>query len=138
MNWLKTLLRKPAATPIAPVARQKPPVRAIPPAVDIEQLRRDLAGADAEARGPAAQALGEALAALTRQPDSGDAAEVWVAAIGHLADKEMALAWLDQLSGDAWLGELAARARNAEVRFAAARRIEDAAVLERVAQASRD
>lgn len=138
MKWFRKLLGKPAATN-APTQPPRPPARPAPrPAVDPDQLRQALVAAEAETRGPAAKALGEALAASVREPARDDPPEVWVAAVCHLTDKAIAPAWLDKLTGDAWLAEVAGRARSAEIRLDAARRIEDGAVLEQVARASRD
>lgn len=137
MNWISKLLRKPAATPAAP---QSPKRAATPPLVDdTERLRHTLiTAANDEERKQAADNLGRALAGLLQAPRSEDPPGVWVAAACHVADKALALAWTARLEGDAWLGEVASHGRIAEVRLAALQRIGDAAVLEHIAQASRD
>ena len=61
----------------------------------------------------------------------------WVNAIAVATDKAMALQWLARLAGDEWLVDVAVRARFAEVRLAAAQRLEASAALGQVAQASR-
>jgi len=138
MKWIKKLLGKPTAT-TAPAQVPRQPARpAAQPVVDLGALRQALAGADAETRGGAAKALGQALAASAREPNPDDPPEVWVAALCHLADKTLAPAWLDRLAGDEHLAEVASHARSAEIRLDAARRIEGGAVLEQLARASRD
>jgi hypothetical protein len=137
MNWFSKLLKKPAprfAAPSAPSTAQ-----AARPSEDLEGLRAALAAAtdDVECSGLATR-LGLALAERAQAPRAGDPPRVRVAAICHAPDKSLALDWLAGLTGDVWLGEVATRARSAEVRFAAARRIEATGVLEQVAQSSRD
>ena len=79
-----------------------------------------------------------AAVASTAAPQAGDPPAVWVGAICATADKLQALAWLAQLQDEACLADVAIRARGGETRFAAARRIATSALLERVAQHSRD
>lgn len=76
--------------------------------------------------------------APTAAPRAGDPPAVWVEAICATADKQQALAWLEQLADEVAIAEVAMRARGGETRFAGVRRITDAALLERVAQVSRD
>ncbi len=73
-----------------------------------------------------------------RAPLTADPPEVWLAAVCEVADKALALDWLSRLEGDARLAEVALAGRFAELRLAAIRRVEDTAVLERVARLSRD
>ncbi len=108
MKWLARLLNRTPAQPPLPTARKI----ALPP--DLDPALRSLA------------------------PRAGDPPETRVGAICQAPDKTLALTWLADLEGDAHLGEVAIQARQAEIRYAAAQRIDDGAVLERVAQASRD
>ena len=78
------------------------------------------------------------LAPAIQEPLSSDPPSLWVVAINTCADKTQALRWLSALSGDVWLGEVAAQSRFSEVRLAAAQRIEALDVLERTALLSRD
>jgi hypothetical protein len=70
-------------------------------------------------------------------PLTDDGSDVWVAAVCHLADKSLALRWLESLSGDPCLGEVAVHGRFTEVRLAAVQRIADPDVLGLVARLSR-
>jgi len=131
MNWMKKLMPKPAAMPATPATKI--------PVDDSERLRRALdAAAGDEERRQAAHALGHELARLLQPPRGEDPPEVWVAALCQIADKLLALAWLDRLAGDAWLGEVAIHGRLSDIRLAASQRVEESTVLEHVAQASRD
>ncbi|MDD5391317.1 MAG: DUF349 domain-containing protein [Gallionellaceae bacterium] len=137
MKWLSKLLKKPDAKPSVP--SNPATAKSVKPADDSERLRGALAAAaDEGERSRLSAQLGRALAGQARAPQAEDSPEVWVAAICHAPDKVLALTWLAGLEGDAHLGEVATQALGAEVRFAAARRIETNAVLEHVAQASRD
>lgn len=71
-------------------------------------------------------------------PRAEDLPPVWVEAICHVSDKTLALEWLTQFNDEPGLGQVALRARSAETRFAAVQRIESSALLETIAQASRD
>lgn len=93
----------------------------------IDQERRQLA-----------TRLGHVLADRSQRPLANDPPEVWVAAVCHAPEKTLALAWVAGLEDETGLGEVAMQARNAEVRFAAAQRIETTVVLEQVTHASRD
>lgn len=140
MNWLNSLMRKPpppAPARAAPkrAAAPRPPVAA----PDTGALREALAGAlEPAARGRQEAALGHALGASLQSPAATDAPGVWIAAISHSADKTVALAWLEQLSGAEALAQIACQGRYAEVRLAAAQRITDSATLESVARASKN
>ncbi len=139
MNWFSNLLRKPAVKPSLPPPTRKPARQSVVPPIDTETLRSDLAkAADDEERGRVATDLGRALAGMRLEPRKSDPPEVWVAAISHNPDKALALAWLAGLAGDVSLEAVATHGRFAEVRLAAAQTIRDPAVLERVAQHSRD
>jgi hypothetical protein len=76
--------------------------------------------------------------APTTAPRADDPPADWVAAICASADKQQALVWLARLKDEASLAEVAMRARSSEIRLAAAQRIASSALLERVAQHSRD
>jgi hypothetical protein len=132
MIWFNELLRGPAAK------SPEHPAAAAPSAVDPDTARAALAAAnDEEQQRRHAEALGCALAALQKAPLPADGPGVWAAAISHLADKSIALQWIEHLNGDGWLGEVAASGRFAEVRLAAAQRIEDRAVLRQLSHLSR-
>ena len=138
MKWFSNLLRKPTGEALPPPLRS-PATPAAKTVIDIEGLRRTLAVADSDdAAALAATELGRALAAAAQSPRSDDLPVVWAAAISYANDRQLAHGWLDALQGDVWLGEIAARGRIAEIRLAAAQRIDDPAVLERVAHDSRD
>ena len=109
MKWFSNLFSRPAAKPVASSSPVAPATKAAPVVVD---------------RTPA--------------PQSGDAPETWSAAICAASDKALALSWLSQLKDEMALAEVALRARSGETRFAAVQRIDNAALLERVAQGSRD
>ncbi len=98
-------------------------------------LKKFNAQAPAPARPPHAQA---AKPEPVQAPRGEDSPEVWRAAICQARDKTLALSWLAGVQDDAGLGEVATRAHIAEVRFAAVQRIATDALLEQVAQASRD
>jgi exonuclease SbcC len=141
MNWISKFLRKTDAKPSAASnpASNPMPTPASRPAEDVESLRGLLAVArDEGERGQLAVRLGQALAARSLAPRGEDPAQVWVAAIGQAADKALAQTWLAELKAETALGEVAIRARMAEIRFAAVQRIETNSVLEHVAHASRD
>lgn len=133
MNWLNNLLRSPTVDS-APQGTQNRPG---PPA-DIEALRAALAAtADEAERARRADELGGALARMLKAPRADDALDVWAAAVSHVADRATALDWMANLVGDGWLGAVAVHGRFAEVRLAAAQRIEDGEVLEHVARLTR-
>lgn len=95
-----------------------------------------LAG-DESTRAAGEHTLGRALAARQR-PAADDAVPVWVAAVCHANDKVQALEWSAALTDEPALAEIAAGSRFGEVRLAAAQRLADPSLLERVANASRD
>lgn len=137
MKWLLKMLQKPVARPAK--AARPATAQAVKPAEDSHGLRAALAVAtDAAERARIGSRLGQSLAGQRQAPCADDPAEVWIAAICHAPDKTLALAWLASLNGDAALGEAATQARSSEVRFAAAQRIENAEMLEQIAEASRD
>jgi hypothetical protein len=134
MNWFNQLLRKPALAGPAPT----PPKRPVEPAPDIERLRAALGVAPGPVeRTRAAQALGLGLARLGQAPTVEDDPAVRVAAICHVGDKALALQWLAALSDVALLAEVARLGRYAEVRQAAAQRIEDGPTLEELARSAK-
>jgi hypothetical protein len=144
MNWLNKLLRPstpppPAprsAAPGAPSSRSTAPVPR-PPA-DLERLRAALATASGEGRVAAADELGRALAQAQQAPRADDPACVRTAYLCHIGDKAAALAEVARLDTQDDLATLALKARFAEIRLAAAERLQDDAVLRRVAQGSRE
>lgn len=109
MKWLSNLFKRPTAKPVAAVTSVTKPLPAKP-----------------------------AAAAPTIAPQAGDPPAIWVGSICATAEKQQALAWLAQLQDEASLAEVAMRARSGETRIAAAQRITTQALLERVAQHSRD
>ena len=137
MNWISKLLRKspvPPAPPPAPTRLENQPL-----VDDSGKLRRDLIGAaNDEERQRIALDLGRTLAGLAQTPQPDDPSGVWVAAICQVADKALALAWTARLEGGASLGEVTIHGRFSEVRLAALQRVEDKAMLERIAHAIRD
>lgn len=81
--------------------------------------------------------LGAALAQARQTPGPEETSQVRGSAVVHAPDKASALAWLVDLTDEDKLAEVALQAHFAEVRLAAAQRLNSKAVLERVAQASR-
>jgi len=139
MNWLNNLLGKAPAT--TPGSGREPPKRALPLApapVDLDALRRGVAEAQGAARVAAEQALGEALGARSLAPADGDGQAVWVAAIAHAADKAQAASWLLRLETEESLATVACDGRFAELRLAAAQRLQASDWLEHVARASKN
>lgn len=103
-------------------------------------LRKDPATPAADATKPGAatrNAKPKAPPAPPQRPAADAPPADWVAAILRCPDKSLALEWTAAVSGDSSLGEIAARSRFGEVRMAAALRLDDAEVLERVADACR-
>ncbi|HEX9179233.1 MAG TPA: DUF349 domain-containing protein [Burkholderiales bacterium] len=139
MAWLRKFIKRPEQNP-APQqpAAKAPPGPPRPTAADIERLRQAAAAAAGEDRARADAELGRALAQARLAPQPDDSAVVVIAAVCELQDKAEALAWLERVSGDDSYAEVAARARFAEVRLAAARRIADSAALARVAESARE
>ena len=137
MNWFSKSRHQPDAAPAAPPRRASTPPGAS--VADVAKLRQALAGAAGdEDRVQAAGALGRALAASLDAPLPDDPPGAWVAAVCNVPDKALALTWAAGVAGDASLAEVALQGRFAEVRLAAARRIGDSSVLERVAHLSRE
>jgi hypothetical protein len=133
MQWINTLLNKFAAKPVT-----SPTAQAAGTGEDADALRRALTDAtDDNQCALLAARLGRALAERAQAPSGEDPPEVWVTAICHAADKTLALAWLASLQDDVWLGRVATQARSAEVRYAAAQRVETTAALAQTAQDSR-
>ncbi len=142
MNWLNSLLRKPPPAEPAPAAARGAVRRAaapLAPPADPAVLRAALAAAPDDGERERQEAvLGRALGALGQAPLADDSPGVWVAAICHGADRMQALAWLEQVGGDDRLARIAGSARFAEVRLAAAQRVDDGATLETIARASKN
>lgn len=137
MNWFSNLLRKPTPKPLP--ATPAPVVAKPVPVVDFDALRRALAAASGdEAVRQAAAELGRALATTLQSPRSDDPPAVWTVAINQVGNRQIASGWLADLHGDIWLGEVAAHSRIAEIRLAAAQRINASEVLEQVAHDSRE
>ncbi len=138
MNWLSNLLRGSAAKPSPQPSPRRPAPSPPRPAADIEALRGALAAAAGDdERAHRAEELGRELAMSLKAPLPEDPPGVRVAAVCHAPDKTIALEWLAVLDESRWLAEVATHARFAEVRLAAAQRIEDGDVLERVARDAR-
>lgn len=139
MNWLRRLMgrsadKRTARTPDSPLKSARPE-----PVSDVAQLRKEMAAAaDAVERAASENALGRALATAQQQPETDDPMPVWVAAVCHTSDKAVALAWVEAVTDEPALADIAAGSRFGEVRLAAAQRLNDASLLERVANASRD
>ncbi|HTC24430.1 MAG TPA: hypothetical protein VK688_08715, partial [Gemmatimonadales bacterium] len=97
MIWFNELLRGPAAKPPEHPS-DRPPASVAHRAVDPDVARAALAGAtDEEQQRRHAEALGCALAALQKAPLPEDGPAVWSAAISHVADKSVALQWIERL-----------------------------------------
>jgi len=140
MSWFKDLLRNPPAKSAAqPAVRSNPSgSEAVPATVDPDAARAAIAeSSDEEQRRRWTDELGRALAAMHKPPLTDDAPTVWAAALTHVSDKALALAWLPSLEMPTLLGEVAVHARFAEVRLAAVQRIAEPEVLEWVARLSR-
>ncbi len=141
MKWLRTLTSKPDERPAPGAGSSRTPVKGgpRPPAPDIEGLRQALrAAATEEERAKAALELGHGLAAARRAPVEDDPPAAWIEAVCQVSDKALAGEWAGRLGDDESLAQIARRGRYAEVRLAAARRLTDSAVIESVAEASRD
>ncbi|HET9700267.1 MAG TPA: DUF349 domain-containing protein [Burkholderiales bacterium] len=140
MAWLRKFIRKPEPTsaPQQPATTRAPAGPPRPSAADIERLRQAVAAATGDERARAEAELGKALAQARQAPQSRDSAAVVIAAVCEQRDKSEALAWLELVSGDENHAEVASRARLAEVRLAAARRIADSSALQKVADAARE
>lgn len=115
MNWLRRLLRKPAVNP---------------------ELKSELKSVAATP--PAAFSPSPAAPKPVSAPLAADPPEVWVAAIAQAPDKATGLAWLQTLADEESLLAVAIQAGFADVRFAAAQRLTQSALLEKAAQASRE
>jgi hypothetical protein len=139
MTWFNDLLRSQSAESTAHrPERGRPDGSGPSPTVEPDAARAALAAAtDVEHRRRCAEELGCALAALRRTPLTEDGSDVWVAAVCQVADKSLALRWLESLSGDSCLGEVAVHGRFAELRLAAVQRVADPNVLGLVARLSR-
>jgi len=114
MKWLRNLFSRPAEKPAAAVNKSSI--------------------APSSTRHPVTKLESPGVPA----PQASDLPQAWVDAICQVSDKTLALGWLTQFNDAAGLGQVAIRARSAETRFAAVQRIESNALLESVAQASRD
>jgi exonuclease SbcC len=138
MSWFNDLLRNPPAKSPAQPLPGRPAAPSAAPVVDPDAARAALVAAtDEQRRRVCAEELGCALAARLQPPQPDDGPAVWVAAVSQVGDKSLALQWLGGLDGDSWLGDVALHGRYAEARLAAAERITDGEVLERVARLSR-
>ena len=135
MNWFQQLLRKPA--PLTNHAASLPGAR--PTGANLAALRaawsshRD----DPDLAPECARQLGQALADAQEPPLAEDGIVVLVEAVCAQQEKTLALDWLDVLEEPEALSQVALRARYADVRIAAARRITDHATLEQLARESR-
>lgn len=136
MNWLNQLLRSSPPPEMSPAQRGS--ARTPRSRDDIARMRREAAAAaDASERERARVALGQALSESGTAPEEEDDALVWAAACGQVADKALALAWLERVRPEALLAQIAQHARHAELRLAAARRISDPAILEELGRAAK-
>jgi hypothetical protein len=133
MNWFQQLLTKPEAEPAAEPGARPPP----PSAADCERLRAAYEAANPDQRAGAALALGGALGEAGLAPRAQDGLAVQVAAICHAADKAQGLQWLEGLLEEPALAEVALHGRYAELRLAAAQRLQDGGLLEHTARTAR-
>ena len=139
MNWLNRILRsqnKQPASPSTVAARALSEAQV--PAADPLLLRQriSLAQTDPE-RLQLERDLGAALAQAKQTLGPEETSQVRGSAVVHAPDKASALVWLADLADEEILAEVAQHAHFAEVRLAAAQRLNSTATLERVAQASR-
>ena len=123
MNWLRRLLRKPAVNPV--VKSEHKSVAATQPAAF---------SPSPAASKPAPKPVPVSVSA----PLAADPPEVWIVAIAQAPDKATGLAWLQTLADEESLLAVAIQAGFADVRFAAAQRLTQSALLEKAAQASRE
>jgi exonuclease SbcC len=140
MTWLRKIVKKAEQIPAPKTTASRAAAGAPrPSAAEIERLRQAVAAAaPGEERARAELQLGKALALARWAPEAHDSPGVVIAAVCEVQDKTVALAWLERVAGDESFAALATRARFAEVRLAAARRIADSAFLQRVAEATRE
>jgi len=141
MKWFKKLTGKPGEQPAPESTAQRAPRKGElrTPSVNIEQLRQALNGAATEEElAHATRELGRGLATVRQPPGAADSPLIWVEAVCQVPDKSLASEWAARIGDDDLLAEIASRGRYAETRLAAARRIRDSAVIERVADANRD
>jgi hypothetical protein len=156
MNWLNSLRRKAPAPSKGSATKATKPEKTVAPKpapVNIAALRQALAAlpesgpegrvpqhAEQTAAQHAAQLaeLGEALAAAVQPPLADDAPETWCTAVGQCPDKARAIEWLEKISDETLLADIAASARFAEVRLAAAQRVTRSNLLESLARGSKN
>jgi hypothetical protein len=144
MNWLENLLPKAEKPATDKAAQRGAPAARAPRAaprspVDLAALRRALDHAqEPDQRRRSAAALGRALAEAAVEPSANDTPEVLAAAASHATDKDYALACLARVQTDTLLADVAQEGRFAELRLAAAERITDSTMLDRVARHSRN
>jgi len=137
MNWLSNLLKKPSTNSAAQTSVALAQVQ--PTSDETAQLRRSLTAAlTQEERQQLVTRLAHSLAERLQAPLAEDAADIWASTICKISDKALALIWVEKLSDEAALSEIATQARSAEVRYAAAKRITSPNVLEQVAQLARN
>ncbi|MCK9388307.1 MAG: DUF349 domain-containing protein [Sulfuritalea sp.] len=137
MNWVRQKLFGSAAKPDNPPSKQR--IVKSSSTGSATPLRRAMIVAASETeRAQAAKALGRTLAELLENPQAEDPPEVLVSAICHVADKTLARSWMERLEGEVWLGEVAIHGNSSEVRLAAARRVQDTTILERIVEGSRN
>jgi len=138
MNWLNQLLFRPPEEPPSAPGLERPAAPAVPTPAEIAQLRAALVGApDGAALGAAELALGRGLALAGQSALAADSPVVWAAAICEVADKSLALDWLARCDDLTLLAGVAQHARHAEVRLAAAQRIDDGPTLVLLARAAK-
>jgi hypothetical protein len=138
MNWLNQLLRKPAGPQAASSSLARPSAPAPRPARDPGVVRAAWAAAAGEdERQRLAEELGWALGEALQAPLADDDTAIWSSAVCHAGDRSVALDWLAQVRADAWLAKIAQDGRFAEVRLAAAQRVEDLSLVEQMARHSR-
>ena len=139
MNWVSKRLFGSIAKPVNQPLKQRTINSSSPLLGEPKQLRQVMmAAASEKERIQAADALGRALARLLEDPQPEDSSEALVSAICHVADKALARSWLARLDGEAWLADIAVRGGLSEIRLAAAQRIQDTTLLERIVEGSRN
>jgi hypothetical protein len=138
MNWLNQLLFKPPEDLAPAPGPMRPPAPVAPTPAELDRQRAAIAAApDLPARALAEQALGQGLALAAQPALPTDGAAVWTVAICEVAEKSLALEWLGRCDDPDLLRGVAQHGRHAEVRLAAAQRIEDGPTLESLARATK-
>lgn len=137
MNWLQHLIRTPVPSADTTDGLTERP---IPDMAELARRRlawQNALGTTTEAELSAASELGLALAQRAEMPLPDDAQPVWVAAICHCTNLQLALDWLDTLTSEESRAAIALHAKIAEVRLTAVRSLSSPDILEKLARDAR-